>query len=99
MLRLSSCIRISLLFFPFLWQLKDISEEDIKTVFYSWLQQSTTTTLPLIVSEEEYIKLEMKDGEYILFVISIFFLLKKSEKFSLFFQLVICMNRKPNNDN
>ncbi|TKC46194.1 hypothetical protein EI555_006893, partial [Monodon monoceros] len=42
--------------------LKDISEEDIKTVFYSWLQQSTTTTLPLIVSEEEYIKLEMKDG-------------------------------------
>ncbi|XP_059964443.1 peroxisomal ATPase PEX1 [Mesoplodon densirostris] len=42
--------------------LKDISEEDIKTVFYSWLQQSTTTTLPLLVSEEEYIKLEMKDG-------------------------------------
>ncbi|XP_059789806.1 peroxisomal ATPase PEX1 isoform X3 [Balaenoptera ricei] len=41
---------------------KDISEEDIKTVFYSWLQQSTTTTLPLIVSKEEYIKLEMKDG-------------------------------------
>uniref|UniRef100_A0A8C0D0P4 Peroxisomal ATPase PEX1 n=1 Tax=Balaenoptera musculus TaxID=9771 RepID=A0A8C0D0P4_BALMU len=41
---------------------KDISEEDIKTVFYSWLQQSTTTTLPLIVSKEEYIKLEMEDG-------------------------------------
>ncbi|XP_036720308.1 peroxisome biogenesis factor 1 isoform X4 [Balaenoptera musculus] len=46
------------------WEIlpKDISEEDIKTVFYSWLQQSTTTTLPLIVSKEEYIKLEMEDG-------------------------------------
>ncbi|XP_004431397.1 PREDICTED: peroxisome biogenesis factor 1 isoform X1 [Ceratotherium simum simum] len=41
---------------------KDISEEDIKTVFYSWLQRSTTTTLPLVVSEEEYIKLQIKDG-------------------------------------
>ncbi|KAM7120311.1 peroxisomal ATPase PEX1 isoform 6-T6 [Molossus nigricans] len=41
---------------------KDISEENVKTVFYSWLQQSTTTTLPLIVLEEEYIKLEIKDG-------------------------------------
>ncbi|XP_036285331.1 peroxisome biogenesis factor 1 isoform X4 [Pipistrellus kuhlii] len=42
---------------------KDISEEDIKTVFSSWLQQSTTTTLPLVISEEEYIKLETKDGK------------------------------------
>ncbi|EPY79237.1 hypothetical protein CB1_000947001 [Camelus ferus] len=42
---------------------EDISEEDIKTVFYSWLQQSTTTTLPLIISDEEYIKLEIKDGK------------------------------------
>uniref|UniRef100_A0AAA9S682 Peroxisomal ATPase PEX1 n=1 Tax=Bos taurus TaxID=9913 RepID=A0AAA9S682_BOVIN len=41
---------------------EDVSEEDIKTVFYSWLQQSATTAVPLIVSEEEYIKLEMKDG-------------------------------------
>uniref|UniRef100_A0A2I2ZUF5 Peroxisomal ATPase PEX1 n=1 Tax=Gorilla gorilla gorilla TaxID=9595 RepID=A0A2I2ZUF5_GORGO len=41
---------------------KDISEEDIKTVFYSWLQQSTTTMLPLVISEEEFIKLETKDG-------------------------------------
>ncbi|XP_006911955.1 peroxisome biogenesis factor 1 [Pteropus alecto] len=41
---------------------KDISEEEIKTVFYSWLQQSTMTTLPLIISEEEYIKLGIKDG-------------------------------------
>ncbi|XP_016074261.1 PREDICTED: peroxisome biogenesis factor 1 [Miniopterus natalensis] len=41
---------------------KDISEENIKTVFSSWLQQSTSTTLPLIISEEEYIKLEIKDG-------------------------------------
>ncbi|XP_016016795.2 peroxisome biogenesis factor 1 isoform X1 [Rousettus aegyptiacus] len=40
---------------------KDISEEDIKTVFYSWLQQSTLTTLPLIISEEEHIKLGIKD--------------------------------------
>uniref|UniRef100_A0A452GB66 Peroxisomal ATPase PEX1 n=1 Tax=Capra hircus TaxID=9925 RepID=A0A452GB66_CAPHI len=38
------------------------SEEDVKSVFRSWLQQSATTTIPLIVSEEEYIKLEMKDG-------------------------------------
>ena len=51
--------------FPFLWQSEDISEEDIKTVFYSWLQQAATTAVPLIVSEEEYIKLEMKDGKYI----------------------------------
>ncbi|XP_077896546.1 peroxisomal ATPase PEX1 isoform X4 [Ictidomys tridecemlineatus] len=41
---------------------KDISEEDVKAVFYSWLQQSATTLLPLIISEEEFIKLEMKDG-------------------------------------
>ncbi|XP_029774715.1 peroxisome biogenesis factor 1 [Suricata suricatta] len=41
---------------------KDVSEEDIKTVFSSWLQQCTTTTLPLIISEEEYIKLRIKDG-------------------------------------
>uniref|UniRef100_A0A4X1U6F4 Peroxisomal ATPase PEX1 n=1 Tax=Sus scrofa TaxID=9823 RepID=A0A4X1U6F4_PIG len=41
---------------------EDVSEEDIKAVFSSWLQQSTTTTLPLIISEEEYIKLEIKDG-------------------------------------
>ncbi|XP_004676735.1 PREDICTED: peroxisome biogenesis factor 1 [Condylura cristata] len=41
---------------------KDISEEDIKTVFYSWLQQSTTVTLPLIISEEESIKLRIKNA-------------------------------------
>ncbi|XP_077632350.1 peroxisomal ATPase PEX1 isoform X1 [Crocuta crocuta] len=41
---------------------KDVSEEDVKTVFSSWLQQCTTTTLPLIISEEEYIKLRIKDG-------------------------------------
>ncbi|XP_023400192.2 peroxisomal ATPase PEX1 isoform X2 [Loxodonta africana] len=41
---------------------KDISEEAIKTVFYSWLQQSTTPTLPLVISEEETIKLGIKDG-------------------------------------
>ncbi|XP_032258060.1 peroxisome biogenesis factor 1 isoform X2 [Phoca vitulina] len=41
---------------------KDVSEEDVKTVFSSWLQQCTTTTLPLILSEEEYIKLRIKDG-------------------------------------
>ncbi|XP_054420545.1 peroxisomal ATPase PEX1 isoform X1 [Pteronotus mesoamericanus] len=41
---------------------KDVTEENIKNVFYSWLQQSSTTTLPLIISEEEYIKLEIKDG-------------------------------------
>ena len=68
-------------------------------MFYSWLQQSATTTIPLIVSEEEYIKLEMKDGKCILFVLLIFFLLKKLDNFSLFFHLVIGMNRKPNNDN
>nr|XP_035969209.1 peroxisome biogenesis factor 1 isoform X4 [Halichoerus grypus] len=41
---------------------KDVSEEDVKTVFSSWLQQCTTTTLPLVLSEEEYIKLRIKDG-------------------------------------
>ncbi|XP_021529887.1 peroxisomal ATPase PEX1 isoform X2 [Aotus nancymaae] len=41
---------------------KDLSEEDIKTVFYSWLQQSTTTMLPLVIPEEEFIKLETRDG-------------------------------------
>nr|XP_019572362.1 PREDICTED: peroxisome biogenesis factor 1 isoform X4 [Rhinolophus sinicus] len=40
---------------------KDVCEEDIKTVFSSWLQQSTTTTFPLIISEKEYIKLGIKD--------------------------------------
>uniref|UniRef100_A0A8C0KIJ2 Peroxisomal ATPase PEX1 n=1 Tax=Canis lupus dingo TaxID=286419 RepID=A0A8C0KIJ2_CANLU len=41
---------------------KDVSEEEVKTAFSSWLQQCTTTTLPLIISEEEHIKLRMKDG-------------------------------------
>ncbi|KAM5255245.1 LOW QUALITY PROTEIN: peroxisomal ATPase PEX1 [Ctenodactylus gundi] len=40
---------------------KDISEEDVKTTFHSWLQQSSTAVLPLVVSEEELIKLEIKD--------------------------------------
>ncbi|XP_032944467.1 peroxisomal ATPase PEX1 isoform X4 [Rhinolophus ferrumequinum] len=40
---------------------KDVCEEDIKTVFSSWLQQSTTTTFPLIISEKEYIRLGIKD--------------------------------------
>ncbi|XP_059027085.1 peroxisomal ATPase PEX1 isoform X2 [Mustela lutreola] len=41
---------------------KDVSEEDVKTAFSSWLQQAATTTLPVILSEEEYIKLRFKDG-------------------------------------
>ncbi|XP_030883261.1 peroxisome biogenesis factor 1 isoform X3 [Leptonychotes weddellii] len=41
---------------------EDVSEEDVKTVFSSWLQQCATATLPLILSEEEYIKLRIKDG-------------------------------------
>ncbi|XP_034375477.1 peroxisomal ATPase PEX1 isoform X2 [Arvicanthis niloticus] len=41
---------------------KDVSEEDVKSVFSSWLQQSTTTMLPLVISKEECIKLEIKDG-------------------------------------
>ncbi|XP_027430182.1 peroxisome biogenesis factor 1 isoform X4 [Zalophus californianus] len=41
---------------------KDVSDEDVRTVFSSWLQQCTTTTLPLLLSEEEYIKLRIKDG-------------------------------------
>lgn len=40
----------------------DVSEEDVKAVFSSWLQQSATTKLPLIISKEECIKLEIKDG-------------------------------------
>ncbi|XP_049624818.1 peroxisomal ATPase PEX1 [Suncus etruscus] len=39
-----------------------ISEENIRSVFFSWVQQSVTTTLPLVMSEEEYIKLRIKDG-------------------------------------
>uniref|UniRef100_A0A2K6KIE0 Peroxisomal ATPase PEX1 n=1 Tax=Rhinopithecus bieti TaxID=61621 RepID=A0A2K6KIE0_RHIBE len=53
---------------------KDVSEEDIKIVFYSWLQQSTTTMLPLVISEEEFIKLETKDGEYICYFDFFFYL-------------------------
>ncbi|XP_051033153.1 peroxisomal ATPase PEX1 isoform X2 [Phodopus roborovskii] len=41
---------------------KDVSEEDVKTVFSSWLQQSATTMLPLVISKEERIKLGIKDG-------------------------------------
>ncbi|XP_006991274.1 peroxisomal ATPase PEX1 [Peromyscus maniculatus bairdii] len=40
----------------------DVREEDVKTVFSSWLQQCATTMLPLVVSEEEWIKLGIKDG-------------------------------------
>ncbi|XP_027630408.1 peroxisome biogenesis factor 1 isoform X1 [Tupaia chinensis] len=40
---------------------KDTSEEDIKAAFHSWVQQCSTTTLPLVVSEEEYIKLVIKN--------------------------------------
>ncbi|XP_007938007.1 peroxisome biogenesis factor 1 [Orycteropus afer afer] len=40
---------------------KGVREEDITTVFCAWLQQLTTTTLPLIISEEENIKLRIKD--------------------------------------
>ncbi|XP_005388079.1 PREDICTED: peroxisome biogenesis factor 1 isoform X1 [Chinchilla lanigera] len=39
---------------------KDTSEEDIKTAFCLWLQQSATTVLPLLVAEEEFIRLEIK---------------------------------------
>ncbi|XP_064431341.1 peroxisomal ATPase PEX1 isoform X2 [Mirounga angustirostris] len=41
---------------------KGVSDEDVKTVFSSWLQQRTTTSLPLILSEEEYIKLRIEGG-------------------------------------
>ncbi|XP_031236141.1 peroxisome biogenesis factor 1 [Mastomys coucha] len=41
---------------------KDVSEEDVKTVFSSWLRQSATTMLPLVISKEACIKLEIKDG-------------------------------------
>ncbi|XP_004862425.1 peroxisome biogenesis factor 1 isoform X1 [Heterocephalus glaber] len=40
---------------------KDVCEEDIKATFCSWLQESATTVLPLLVPEEEFIKLEIKD--------------------------------------
>uniref|UniRef100_F7G7U8 Peroxisomal ATPase PEX1 n=1 Tax=Monodelphis domestica TaxID=13616 RepID=F7G7U8_MONDO len=41
---------------------KDISEEDIKCAFSSWLQNSSTVTCPWILSAEEYINLTFKDG-------------------------------------
>ncbi|XP_052575459.1 peroxisomal ATPase PEX1 isoform X1 [Peromyscus californicus insignis] len=40
----------------------DVREEDVKTVFSSWLQQCATTMLPLVVSKEECVKLGIKDG-------------------------------------
>uniref|UniRef100_A0A452UYD3 Peroxisomal ATPase PEX1 n=1 Tax=Ursus maritimus TaxID=29073 RepID=A0A452UYD3_URSMA len=40
----------------------DVSGEDVRAVLSSWLQQCSTTTLPLVISEEEYIKLRIKDG-------------------------------------
>ena len=46
----------------FLWQPKDVREEDVETVFSSWLQQSATTMLPLVISKEECIKMEIRDG-------------------------------------
>ncbi|KAM4874418.1 peroxisomal ATPase PEX1 isoform 1-T1 [Thomomys bottae] len=41
---------------------EEVSEEDVKTVFSSWVQQSATTMLPLVISEEQFIKLEIKEG-------------------------------------
>uniref|UniRef100_A0A8I6ADS4 Peroxisomal ATPase PEX1 n=2 Tax=Rattus norvegicus TaxID=10116 RepID=A0A8I6ADS4_RAT len=41
---------------------RDVSEEEVKAVFSSWLQESATTMFPLIISKQECIKLEIKDG-------------------------------------
>ncbi|XP_036614925.1 peroxisome biogenesis factor 1 [Trichosurus vulpecula] len=41
---------------------KDISEEEIKSAFGLWLQNSSTVTCPWILSAEEYINLTFKDG-------------------------------------
>ncbi|MEJ1280956.1 peroxisomal biogenesis factor 1 [Cricetulus griseus] len=41
---------------------EDVSEDDVRTGFSSWLQQSATTMLPLVISKEERIKLGIKDG-------------------------------------
>lgn len=41
---------------------KDVSAEDVKAVFSSWLQQAATTMLPLVISKEERVKLGVKDG-------------------------------------
>ncbi|XP_040820646.1 peroxisome biogenesis factor 1 isoform X2 [Ochotona curzoniae] len=41
---------------------KDLSEAEVKAGFCSWLQQSASTELPLVMAEEECVKLGMKDG-------------------------------------
>uniref|UniRef100_A0A7N4NJI1 Peroxisomal ATPase PEX1 n=1 Tax=Sarcophilus harrisii TaxID=9305 RepID=A0A7N4NJI1_SARHA len=41
---------------------KDISEEEIKSAFSLWLQNSSTVTCPWILSDKEYINLTLKDG-------------------------------------
>uniref|UniRef100_A0A8C5LFU9 Peroxisomal ATPase PEX1 n=1 Tax=Jaculus jaculus TaxID=51337 RepID=A0A8C5LFU9_JACJA len=50
------------LLFAFLWQPQDVTEEDVKMAFSSWLQQSATTMLPLVIPEEVVIKLAFKEG-------------------------------------
>uniref|UniRef100_A0A8C5LEW0 Peroxisomal ATPase PEX1 n=1 Tax=Jaculus jaculus TaxID=51337 RepID=A0A8C5LEW0_JACJA len=41
---------------------QDVTEEDVKMAFSSWLQQSATTMLPLVIPEEVVIKLAFKEG-------------------------------------
>lgn len=62
---------------------KDVREEDVKMAFCSWLQQSATTVLPLLISEEEFIKLEIKD-ELKEFSLSIVHCKKEKQKENIF---------------
>nr|XP_006114531.1 peroxisome biogenesis factor 1 isoform X2 [Pelodiscus sinensis] len=41
---------------------KDISEDDIKSAFSSWLQDTTTVDVPWIMTDMHYIQLDVKEG-------------------------------------
>uniref|UniRef100_A0A8D0G2W0 Peroxisomal ATPase PEX1 n=1 Tax=Sphenodon punctatus TaxID=8508 RepID=A0A8D0G2W0_SPHPU len=51
--------------------LKDISEDDIKSAFSSWLEDSTTVKIPLLMADTDCIQLALKDGleEFVLSVV------------------------------
>lgn len=45
------------------FQNKDIHEDDIKNAFYLWLEDYSTTMLPLIIEDKSDIQLALKDGK------------------------------------
>nr|XP_056713608.1 peroxisomal ATPase PEX1 [Euleptes europaea] len=51
---------------------KDIHEDDIKNAFILWLEDSSTTTLPLIIEDQSDIQLALKDSteDFVLSIIT-----------------------------